>query len=184
MRGPVAELRAFLDAALVRPVPGAVADPPGTPDQTTGRRRAHPGRRSGRCWRGPCGSVPGTRSSTPRRSPWLPCGLRVPSSPARCGFGRGHTRRGSTPDRPVVQSLALGSLLLAVFLAGALVVARLPVLREPVDDLLDHARYGSLPVVLAITVLNGVAEELYFRGALYAALPRHASWRSPPSSTR
>ena len=39
---------------------------------------------------------------------------------------------------------------------------------------IDHARYGSLAVVLAITVLNGVAEELYFRGALYAALPSHA----------
>ena len=99
-------------------------------------------------------------------------GGAVLSGPLR--LGRGHTRRGSTPDRPVVQSLALGSLLVALFLAGALVVARLPGLREPVDDLLDHARYGSLAVVLAITALNGVAEELYFRGALYAALPSHA----------
>jgi membrane protease YdiL (CAAX protease family) len=52
-------------------------------------------------------------------------------------------------------------------------VARIPVLREPVDQLLDHARFGAFAAVLAITVVNGVVEELYFRGALYAALPRH-----------
>jgi membrane protease YdiL (CAAX protease family) len=89
-------------------------------------------------------------------------------------FGRGRTRSGGREARPVVQSLALGTMLLAVFLVGALVVARVPVLREPVDELLDHARFGSLPIVLGITVLNGVVEELYFRGALYAALPSHA----------
>lgn len=72
---------------------------------------------------------------------------------------------------PIVRSVALGSGLLAVFLAGAVVVAHVPVLREPVLDLLDHARIGSLPAVLAITILNGVVEELYFRGALHAALP-------------
>ncbi|HKX66159.1 MAG TPA: CPBP family intramembrane glutamic endopeptidase [Intrasporangium sp.] len=173
MRGPVAELRAFVDAALVRPVSDSMADPPGT---RTRRRvvvgvtlvvgalvlawalRIHPG-------------DPLFYAATLALAAVWAAGA-VLSGPLR--LGRGHTRKGSTPGRPVVQSLALGALLLAVFLAGALVVARLPGLREPVDDLLDHARFGSLPVVLLITVLNGVAEELYFRGALYAALPRHA----------
>jgi membrane protease YdiL (CAAX protease family) len=86
-------------------------------------------------------------------------------------LGRAHTRLGGQ-TRPVVQSLALGTLLLAVFLAGALVVARIPVLRQPVEDLLDHARFGSLALVAALTALNGIAEELYFRGALYAAIGR------------
>ena len=86
-------------------------------------------------------------------------------------LGRARTRVGGQA-RPVVQSLALGTLLLAVFLAGALVVARIPVLRQPVEDLLDHARFGSLPLVAALTALNGIAEELYFRGALYAAIGR------------
>ena len=71
-----------------------------------------------------------------------------------------------------MQSLALGLLLLALFLAGALVVARVPVLAGPVDDLLDHARFASLPLVLLITVVNGIAEEIFFRGALYAAIPQ------------
>ena len=72
----------------------------------------------------------------------------------------------------VVQSLALGALLLVVFLAGSVLVARVPLLRDPVQELLDHARYGSLGVVALITVVNGVAEELYFRGALYAGVGR------------
>lgn len=87
-------------------------------------------------------------------------------------LGRAHTRRGTSDARAVVQSLVLGGLLLALFLAGALLVAQVPALAEPVEGLLDHARYGSLPLVLALTVVNGVAEELFFRGALYAAIPR------------
>ncbi|SDO60452.1 hypothetical protein SAMN04489867_0132 [Pedococcus dokdonensis] len=87
-------------------------------------------------------------------------------------LGRAHTRAGGEDARPIVQSLALGALLLAIFLAGALVVARVPLLRDPVEHLLDHARLGSLAIVAAITAVNGVAEELYFRGALYAAVGR------------
>ncbi|KGN34306.1 abortive infection protein [Knoellia sinensis KCTC 19936] len=87
-------------------------------------------------------------------------------------LGRAHTRSGAGRARPVVQSLVLGLLLLALFLAGALVVARIPLLREPVDGLLDHARFGSLPVVALVTAINGVAEELFYRGALFAAVGR------------
>lgn len=87
-------------------------------------------------------------------------------------LGRAHTRAGGEDARPIVQSLALGALLLAVFLAGGLVVARVPVLRDPVQHLLDHARLGSLAIVAVLTAVNGIAEELYFRGALYAAVGR------------
>ena len=92
----------------------------------------------------------------------------------RLYLGRAHTRAGTT-SLSVLQGVILGGLLLAVFLAGALVVARVPALRGPVDDLLDHARFGSLPVVALITAVNGAAEELFFRGAAYAALPRRAN---------
>ena len=87
-------------------------------------------------------------------------------------LGRARTRSGSDRARPVVQSLVLGFGLLAVFLAGSVVVARVPALREPVQNLLDHARFGSLPLVALITAVNGVAEELYFRGAAFAAVGR------------
>ena len=173
MRGPVAELRAFLDAALLVPVGGQHADPP----EARTRRRVVVAvtlviGSAVLAWalRIAPGDPVFYTASIALAAVW---GIgAVASGPLH--FGRGHTRSGERESRPVVQSLALGGLLLLVFLAGALVVARIPFLREPVDELLDHARFGSLPVVLAITMLNGVVEELYFRGALYAALPSHA----------
>ena len=71
-----------------------------------------------------------------------------------------------------MQSLALGVLLLALFMAGAVVVAQRPFLRDPVDELLDHARVARSPLVALITAVNGIAEELYFRGALFAGVGR------------
>jgi len=87
-------------------------------------------------------------------------------------LGHAHTRGGQESSRAVVQSLALGAMLLGVFMGGAVVVAQFPVLRDPVEQLLDHARFGSLALVTVITIVNGIAEELYFRGALYAGVGR------------
>ncbi|CAL8967551.1 hypothetical protein TESS_TESS_00176 [Tessaracoccus sp. O5.2] len=86
-------------------------------------------------------------------------------------LGEGRARDGGR-SRGVVQGVLLGLMLLGVFLAGALVVDRIPLLAAPVEDLLDHARFGSLWIVALITAVNGVAEELFFRGAVYASLPR------------
>lgn len=86
-------------------------------------------------------------------------------------LGHAWTRRGGVA-RPIVQSLALATLLIVLFLAGAVVVARIPLLRGPVDELLDYARVGSLPLVAFVTLVNGIGEELYFRGALFAAAGR------------
>lgn len=86
-------------------------------------------------------------------------------------IGRAWTRRGSVGP-PLVQSVALAVLITALFLAGAVVVAQIPALRGPVDELLDHARFGSLPLVWALTTINGVGEELFFRGALFSAIGR------------
>ncbi len=87
-------------------------------------------------------------------------------------LGRANTRAGDGQSRAVVQSLALGAMLLVLFSAGAVGVAQIPVLRDPVLQLLDHAEFGSLGVVAVITAINGVAEEMYFRGALYAGVGR------------
>ncbi|GAB6984583.1 CPBP family glutamic-type intramembrane protease [Nocardioides pyridinolyticus] len=75
--------------------------------------------------------------------------------------------------RPVVVPILLGLGLAAVFVVGALVVRQVPFLDEQVRHVLDHADQGSLPLLAAITAVNGVAEELFFRGAAYAAIPRH-----------
>jgi membrane protease YdiL (CAAX protease family) len=89
-------------------------------------------------------------------------------------MGQAHTRRGDRYAVPVLQSLILATLLLAVFLTGAVLVAQVPVLRGPVNAVLDYARFGSLPVVAMITLVNGLAEELFFRGAVFSAVPaRH-----------
>ncbi|CAN7575030.1 CPBP family intramembrane metalloprotease [Terrabacter sp. LjRoot27] len=171
MRGPVTELRAFVNAALIEKVERDHRDP----DDVFRRRqvvvaltfvvgtavlawalRITPG--------DPLFYV----ATLALAAVWLVGALL--SGPLHAGMG--HTRRGEKA-RPIVQSLVLGVLLLVLFLVGALVVARIPVLREPVDQLLDHARFGAFTAVLAITFVNGVVEELYFRGALYAALPRH-----------
>lgn len=90
------------------------------------------------------------------------------SGPLHLGYA--HTRSGQGTARPVIQSLALGALAVGVFCAGAVVVAQFAVLRDPVNDVLDYARMASLPVVAGITLINGVAEELFFRGALFAAI--------------
>lgn len=65
-----------------------------------------------------------------------------------------------------------GLSLLVLFLAGAVVVSRIPVLSTPVQQLLDHARRGSLPLVAVLTAFNGLGEEYFFRGALFQALPK------------
>ncbi len=87
-------------------------------------------------------------------------------------LGRAHTRAGRNLARPVLQPFLLGLVILGVFLAGAVVVAKIPVLRAPVNDLLDHARFGSVPLIAAITAFNGITEEMFFRGALFAAIDR------------
>jgi hypothetical protein len=73
----------------------------------------------------------------------------------------------------IVGPLVIGLALAAVFVAGALVVRQVPALNAAVDHVLAHADGAALvPAVLA-AVLNGVAEEVYFRGGLYAVLTAH-----------
>ena len=74
--------------------------------------------------------------------------------------------------RPVLTPLALGFGLAGVFVLGALVVRQIPWLEHQVSSVLDFADQGSLPVLIAVTAVNGVAEELFFRGAAYAAITR------------
>lgn len=92
------------------------------------------------------------------------------SGPLHLGWA--HTRRGDRHARPIIQSLALGALAVGIFCGGAVVVAQFAFLRDPVNDVLDYARFASLPVVAGITLINGVAEELFFRGAVFAAIGR------------
>ncbi|KAA0919129.1 CPBP family intramembrane glutamic endopeptidase [Dietzia sp. ANT_WB102] len=87
-------------------------------------------------------------------------------------FASGPIRVGREPyrrHRPVVSSVLTAAALAVLFCLGALVVARIEPLRESVDALLDHATVGNLPLVAALTAVNGIAEECFHRGAVFSA---------------
>src|SRR3954471_24103379 len=84
-----------------------------------------------------------------------------------------HLGRTWRSDRPLLMPAVYALLLVGLFVVGGLVVRQIPALDAQVRHVLDHADQGSIPLLLAITALNGVAEELFFRGALYAAVTRY-----------
>ena len=79
--------------------------------------------------------------------------------------------------RDVGWGVAGGLVLLVVFLLGAGVVAQINFLAAPVEELLAHARFGSLPIVALITFINGITEEIFFRGALHESIGGSANRR-------
>lgn len=85
----------------------------------------------------------------------------------------GRIPRAERNARPVVAPVLLALLLAALFVAGGLVVREIEPLDRQVRSVLDFADQGSIPLLVVITVVNGIAEELFFRGAAYAAIPRH-----------
>ena len=75
--------------------------------------------------------------------------------------------------RPVLTPILVGLALAAVFVVGALLVRSVPWLsglQDQVRNVTDFADQGSLPLLVVVTAVNGVAEELFFRGAAYAAI--------------
>ena len=166
---PVGEVRAFVRAALVVPVVPRRPDPPAAAH----RRRIVAvltivvgAALLGWTLRLPTDSPRFVPASFVLAAVWTAGALG--SGPLH--LGRNRTRFGGT-TRPFVQPVLLGALLLLVFLVGGVVISHVSWLRAPVDHLLAHAKAGPWPLVLTITVVNGIAEELFFRGALYAATP-------------
>ena len=92
------------------------------------------------------------------------------SGPLHLGYIRRHGADGLV--RPWLAALLLGLTVVTLFVLGALVVRQVPPLRAAVNAVLDHARLGSFAAVAVIAVVNGLAEELFFRGALFAAIGR------------
>jgi len=90
------------------------------------------------------------------------------------GFASGPLHLGREPrtksPRPVVIPILLGLAAAAFFTVGSLAVRQIPPLYWLVESVLAHARFGSLPLVALVTLLNGIAEEIFFRGALFAAI--------------
>ncbi|MGO9510233.1 MAG: lysostaphin resistance A-like protein [Mycobacterium sp.] len=76
-------------------------------------------------------------------------------------------------QRPVITGTTIGLLLGGVFVLGGLVAREIPIVAELITHVLKFAHQGSFLLIVVITLVNGLAEEMFFRGALYTALGRH-----------
>ncbi len=107
---------------------------------------------------------------------WTVGGLAA--GPLRRGSTPGHAAHRGSPRRPVVGPILAGVGAFGAFYAGALVAKRIPLLERAISSVLRYADHGSGGLVLLTTLTNGAAEEVFFRGALYAAAgptPRRAA---------
>ena len=103
-------------------------------------------------------------------STWLVGGVR--SGPVPLGWVHSGEHR---CRRPVFAPVAAGVAAFGACHAAAMVARRLPVLNEAIASVLRYAVRGSDPLVLLTSVANGVAEEVFFKGALFDAVgQRHA----------
>ena len=96
---------------------------------------------------------------------WMTGGLAAGPLHAGWTFGPEGTLR-----RPVVGPMAIGVGAFGGFYAAALIARRLPALDRAIASVLRYAHQGSTSLVLTTALANGLAEEVFFRGALYAAV--------------
>ncbi len=78
-----------------------------------------------------------------------------------------------TIQRPIITPLATGAGAFGVFYVGAHLVRLVPPLGQAVASVLQFADEGDERLVTLTTMANGVAEEIFFRGAVYAALENY-----------
>ncbi len=75
----------------------------------------------------------------------------------------------SAGARAILAPIGIGAAAFAAFYGAALVCRHVPILNRAIGGVLQYADRGSDALVLATTLANGVGEEVFFRGALYAA---------------
>jgi membrane protease YdiL (CAAX protease family) len=89
-----------------------------------------------------------------------------------------HLRSAGTDQRSfghlVMVPVLTGAVAFGAFFGAAFVARRIPILNEALASVLSYADRGSDPWVLATTLANGIAEEVFFRGALFSALGVHS----------
>lgn len=76
-------------------------------------------------------------------------------------------------QRPVITGTTVGLLLGGAFVVGGLIAREIPAVSTLITHVLLFAHQGSFLLIVAITVVNAIAEEIFFRGALYTALGRY-----------
>ena len=84
-------------------------------------------------------------------------------------------RRGGRPGEPrqLLVPALVGAAAFLAFLAASTAARHIPGLAGALDRVLDRADAGSAALVLGVALVNGIAEEIFFRGALYSALGSH-----------
>jgi uncharacterized protein len=80
----------------------------------------------------------------------------------------------ATLRRPLLTPVLAGVGAFGLFYGAALVARRIPPLDAAVTRVLRYAQQGTPAFVLTTTLANGIAEEVFFRGALYAAVGAEA----------
>lgn len=77
-------------------------------------------------------------------------------------------------ERPVFTGTGVGLVLGGVFLLGGLAVQDIPPLANQVVAILAYTTEASWRLVVLIALVNAIAEELFFRGALFSAFGRRS----------
>jgi uncharacterized protein len=72
----------------------------------------------------------------------------------------------------IAEPVAVGAGMFGLFYLAALIVRAIPSLDKALTNVLNYAESGSTPLVLSTTLANAVAEEVFFRGAVYSAADR------------
>jgi membrane protease YdiL (CAAX protease family) len=75
--------------------------------------------------------------------------------------------------KDILVPMALGAGAFGAFYGCALVARRIPLLRRAISGVLRYEDQGSSPLVLLTTLTNGIAEEVFFRGAVYEVAGKH-----------
>ena len=82
----------------------------------------------------------------------------------------GHISFRGVRRRPIVTPIVIGLVLAGIFTLGGLITRTIPPLASLTEDVIGYARANNLWIVFVILMVNGIAEELFFRGALFAAI--------------
>ena len=82
----------------------------------------------------------------------------------------GHINFRGALRRPILTPIVVGLVLAVIFAVGGLVIRTIPPLASLTEDVIGYARANNLWIVFVILIINGIAEELFFRGALFAAI--------------
>lgn len=108
-----------------------------------------------------------------RKFYWLTGGLAatwtagaVASGPLHLGWIKG---RDNNLRRPFLTPVLTGVTTFGLFYGAALVAREIPVLDRAIGSVLRFADQGNTPLIVLTTSVNGLAEEMFFRGAFYTA---------------